>query len=152
VEEICHDIKNRAFLSNAKNLHAQLKGRVSKNEITKYLQETLLIDISMIDSFYFLHLLMSIPSTSRKLTSLVMQKICKTEAHKVYLIFVSYNSPSIKDLERTARSNNYSKTIISITSPDQKCPPNFIQCLKSSKTIPFKCTQQYNRRVVKINL
>jgi hypothetical protein len=46
VEKIFHDIKNRAFLSNASNLHAQLKSssgmrnnqHVSKKEISKYLQ------------------------------------------------------------------------------------------------------------------
>jgi hypothetical protein len=85
-------------------------------------------DIIIIDSIFFF----DIPSTFGKLALHIMEKLCRTEAKEVHLVFDSYKSPSIKDCGRSSRANEYSEVIFSKTGPDQKCPSNFVQSLRSN--------------------
>jgi hypothetical protein len=112
--------------------------KTNKSVFLKHLEKQLVsqsppkTDILIIDGFYFFHLLFDIPSTFGKLALFIMEKLCKTEAQEVHLVFDSYKSPSIKDCERSSRANEYSDVIFSITGPDQKCPSNFVQSLRSN--------------------
>jgi hypothetical protein len=54
-------------------------------------------DIIIIDSIFFF----DIPSTFGKLALHIMEKLCRTEAKEVHLVFDSYKSPSIKDCDTT---------------------------------------------------
>lgn len=89
------------------------------------------IDVHIFDGFLLLHLFVDLPLTFGKIAFHVLRKICQTKAKRVDLVFDTFVTPSIKDIERDRRSNSDRDVPFSITGPNKKRPSYFIKALRN---------------------
>jgi hypothetical protein len=86
-----------------------------------------------LDGFYFLHLLINVPSSYGNIAKLILQTVCRTQAVEIHLIFDTYKSPSIKDIERQNRSiSSQHQNTYKINGPNQQRSAEFSELLKNS--------------------
>ena len=90
-------------------------------------------DIIMIDGFDLLHHMYDLPSTFGKISESVLKKVTNTRAKDIHLIFDQYFKPSIKDYERSVRSNNEASRDFAIKGPNQKRTEDFGKSLQNYK-------------------
>ena len=87
------------------------------------------IDITVVDASFFMHTIQSAPQSYGKLAELLLQRLCSM-SQRIDFVCDTYISPSLKDTERRRRSGT--ETTFKITGPDQRCPRDLNQALKSS--------------------
>lgn len=87
-------------------------------------------DTIIYDAMSLLHMIGDIPLTYGGVVKCILQKICKKSATNIHLIFDTYFTPSIKDLERNRRSTSRNVDYI-ISGFQQKRPSNFSNALQS---------------------
>ena len=89
------------------------------------------IDVLIFNGFFLLHLFVDLPDTFGKIAFHVMSKICRTMAKRVDLVFDTFVTPSIKDMERDRRSQSDREVEFRISGPNQKRPSDFLKALRN---------------------
>ena len=77
------------------------------------------VQVTIVNAGFLLHALLDVPATFGEIASLILCKLCALSS-RVDLVCDTYQSPSIKDIERGCRVNN--ETSYTITGPLQKKP------------------------------
>lgn len=88
------------------------------------------IDTIIFDGMSLLHMLSDVPTTYGGLIKHLLNKMFKSQAKEIRLIYDTYLSPSIKDVERNRRMSNR-QDVYNIIGLDQKLPRNLHQALQS---------------------
>jgi len=86
------------------------------------------VQVTIVNAGFLLHALLDVPATFGEIASLIMCKLCALSS-RVDLVCDTYQSPSIKDIERGCRGNN--ETSYTITGPLQRSPKNWMKALQS---------------------
>ena len=115
---------------NAKLLHKVEKMIADHNSPTT-------LDITIVDAMFFFHTLLNLPRTYGELAELILSKLCKMSP-RVDLVFDTYCTPSVKDVEHGRRSAD--DCMYTITGPEQKRPQDWQKALRSAafKTAFFR--------------
>ncbi|KAI9559499.1 hypothetical protein GHT06_013493 [Daphnia sinensis] len=66
-----------------------------------------------------------------KIARHILQKLCRTSAKRIDLIFDRFIMPSIKDAERDRRSNSERDMPIKISGPNQQRPTDWLKALRN---------------------
>ena len=86
----------------------------------------------MIDGMFLLHTLPTqLPSTLREVAQSILTKAMRMAVERVDLVFDTYQSPSIKDIERQARGESSARRFV--FGPIQKTPKDFRNLLRSGE-------------------
>ena len=95
------------------------------------------LDITIVDAMFFFHTLLNLPRTYGELAELILNKLCKMSP-RVDLVFDTYCTPSVKDVEHGRRSAD--DCMYTITGPEQKRPKDWQKALRSAafKTAFFR--------------
>lgn len=90
------------------------------------------IDCTIIDGFFFLHLLGDLPLTFGRLALHILKKICNSTSKRIDIIFDKIISPSIKDCERDRRAGSADRNVsFTISGEEQKRPNDFLKALRN---------------------
>lgn len=91
-------------------------------------------DVDIIDGFHLLNNLREPPVKYGQFANLVLQNICRTNAHEVHLIFHKDQSPSPGDVNARKQRELYGDSTMNfkIKGPNQERSSSLIKCLKSS--------------------
>lgn len=109
-----------------------------KSDLLKLLENTVQheepskINELIIDGFYYLHKLKNVPPTFGGIAKVILQKLAKENCQRIHLIFYHYITPSIKDIECSARAQDVNRhEQYHISRPKQTRPTNFIKALRN---------------------
>ncbi|GBP29054.1 hypothetical protein EVAR_10870_1 [Eumeta japonica] len=91
-------------------------------------------DVYVVDGFFILHSMKEVPKTFGSISKKFLQMVTKYPGQRIDVIFDQYWSPSIKDNERSLRSESIQMQYI-IAGPEQVRPTDFS---KELKNIRFK--------------
>ena len=90
------------------------------------------ISTVIIDGMFLLHTLPTqLPNTLRGVAHNILMKVMRMADKRVDLVFDTYKSPSIKDIERQARGESSVKRFV--FGPGQKTPKDFRTLLHSGE-------------------
>lgn len=89
------------------------------------------VEAYIVDGFYFLHLCVDLPMQYAKMARHILQKLCRTSAKRIDLIFDLFIMPSIKDAERDRRSNSERDMLIKILGLNQQRPSDWLKALRN---------------------
>ena len=90
------------------------------------------IDVYIIDGMFFLRSVKYFPSTFESIADYIIKKLCNFKAKRIDLVFDRYQSPSVKDVERTHRGADQISQY-KIISPLQERPNDMISALRSNE-------------------
>lgn len=90
------------------------------------------IDVLIIDGFFLLHTMKSVPKTFGNISKKMLQMVTQLNASTYEVIFDQYFTPSIKNYERLLRQE-CTQLDFTITGPDQVRPADFAKELKNSR-------------------
>ena len=88
------------------------------------------VDITIVDAMFLLHTVQNLPNTYGEIAQLLMAKLCEYSS-RVDIVFDTYLTPSIKDVEHERRSAD--DAVYTITGPGQKRPKDWQKALRSVK-------------------
>ncbi len=74
---------------------------------------------------------MDLPKQYGKLARHILQKLCRTSAKRIDLVFDRFITPSIKDAERDRRSKSGRDTPLKISGPNQQRPSDWLKALRN---------------------
>ena len=90
------------------------------------------VDVTLVDAMFQLHALMNLPSTFGEVALSLLHILCQM-SRRVDFICDTYQTPSIKDAERTLRKEtDHTETVYIITGPQQTRPKDWQEALKLS--------------------
>ena len=89
------------------------------------------IDVYMVDGFFFLHLCLDLPMQYGKMARHILEKLCRSKAKRIDLVFDRIITPSIKDAERDLRSHSERDLPIKISGPNQQRPSDLFRALRN---------------------
>lgn len=89
------------------------------------------IDATIVDGFYFLHLMPNLPNTFGAVARHLLVKLYYLEGNEIHLIFDNIQKQSIKDCERIKRHSATNDFFV-ISGPEQECPSNFLKALRNN--------------------
>ena len=85
---------------------------------------------TVVDGFFFLHLLVDPPSTFGLVSKYLLKKLCALDGMQIHFVLDKMISPSIKDVERNERANGNRHTEYQITGSSQRRPGDWLAALR----------------------
>ena len=132
---------------------SHMDGKMQKTTKLKFLQEleeivtsnpSKNVDVTIIVSMSFFHLLYQPQSTFAGLADHFLRQVCKQRGTEIHLAFDKTIPSYIRDAEKNKRSNQRGMAY-QITGCEQKHPPNWLQALRGDhfKKVIFKFSVDY---------
>ncbi|GFX24619.1 uncharacterized protein TNCV_3343991 [Trichonephila clavipes] len=104
--------------------------KVFEKKVSKVNQKSLFFDISILDSFFMLHIMKEVPQTFDGISKKFLKMISQFTSPRIDIVFDQYFTPSIKDCERL--HCNKTTSTVSI-GPNQIRHHNFAGELKNTQ-------------------
>lgn len=103
-----------------------------KNVMGDGANNSLKIDVEIIDGFYLLNRLNETPSKYGQFAIYLLRQICLTEAREIHVMFDKHETPSIKDIHVAVRNELYGESSeYKIKGPNQERCGGLKKCLKN---------------------
>ena len=108
-----------------------IDGTMLKSPHALYQLLLLILMLQLLMGCFFLHLLVDPPKTIGQTAIVILNKVLGSfNCRNIHLVFDKVISPSIKDIERNARSASSRQETYTITGPEQTRPTNWLNALR----------------------